>query len=687
MTLFSRLFKLFISVIITPLFVTGVFLFYYQNHSKTAILENYFNLADISASYIKRNISDSAARLDFLGQAASSYEGQSEIFENILNDSVKSNPEIVFAALLGKDGKELFRSEVNDASRILGQIDISGDPSFGVIDDKNISISYVDYSLDRPLIEIIYPLSNGNYIFAVLDLSGVWYSVGTQRLGVTGGLYLASEEGFLDFNVLPVPKISGGALSEVLDKGKGLIKGLPTEQGDKFVGAYAQTIIPGIYVLALQYGKEAFYTITLTSWIIAFFILATTTLSYFAAYNFSKEISEPVERLTAAAKEVSSGNFDVSLDTSESWGEFEILINTFNEMASRLSGYQAVQLDKLLDEKKKIDMLAGLMRDGLIMCTLQGRLLFANATANKILESDALCGDLECTLYGTMARPGLKELTAIKSGTVFAYESEGKKTYFEIVNELFRPANEEAVSIIIFRDITAEHEIRSMKNDIFNAVAHDLRAPIMGLQAYIMILKEGNLDEEKKRKMLEAMDNSSTMLSSLVENILDISRFERGLLTLNKEDFNIADSLSAVISSLKSMADSKGIYIKSSVPADLSVNGDKGLLERVFSNLVSNSLKFTERGGIDISYAYISEGGDTPYHQFRVKDSGCGISKEELPKIFEKYHRADRSEKGYGLGLSIVRQTVLAHGGEIEAYSEEGKGSEIVFTLPASEVK
>ena len=359
MTLFSRLFKLFISVIITPLFVTGVFLFYYQDHSKTAILENYFNLADISASYIKRNIGESAARLDFLGQAASSYEGQSAAFENILNDSVKSNPEIIFAALLGKDGKELFRSEANDASRILGSIDISQDPSFGSINDKDISISYVDYTLDRPLVEIIYPLSNGNYIFAVLDLSGVWYSVGMQRLGVTGGLYLASEEGFLNFNILPAPKISGGALSEVLNKDNGLIKSVKSEQGDKFVGAYAQTILPGVYVLALQYGKEAFYTITLTSWIIAFFILATTTLSYFAAYNFSKEISEPIERLTEGAQEISSGKFDVSLDTSESWGEFEILINTFNEMASRLSVYQAVQLDKLLDEKKKIDMLAG----------------------------------------------------------------------------------------------------------------------------------------------------------------------------------------------------------------------------------------------------------------------------------------------------------------------------------------
>ena len=687
MTLFSRLFRLFLSVIITPLFVTGVFLFYYQSHSKTAILENYFNLADISASYIRRNIEDSASRLDFLGRALSEEDRQSGAAEKILNDCVRSNPEIIFLAILGSDGKERLRSGGNEAARILPVIDISGEPSFGEINEKDISISYLDYTLDNPYVELIYPLRNGEYIFAVLNLIHVWYSVGAQRLGVTGGLYLASEEGFLDYNVLPVPDIAGPVLAAALKKGNGLIKGLENQQGEKFVGAYSGTVLPGVYVLVLQYSREAFYTITLTSWIIVFFILATTTLSYFAAYSFSKDISEPAERLTAAAKKISSGDFDVSLDSSGSWGEFEILINTFNEMASRLSAYQAVHLDKLLDEKKKIDMLAGLMRDGLIMCTLQGRLLFANATAKKIMESDALCGDLECTLYGTMARPGLKELTEIKSGTVFAYESGGKKTYFEIVNELFRPVNEEAVSIIIFRDITAEHEIRTMKNDIFNAVAHDLRAPIMGLQAYIMILKEGHLSEDKKREMLNAMENSSAILSSLVENILDISRFERGLLTLNKKEFDLSDSLNSVITSLKPLADAKGIYIRSAVPAGLKVLGDRGMLERVFSNLISNSVKFTERGGVDIGYEYSADGAKGPYHKFIVKDSGCGISKEELPKIFDKYHRADRNEKGYGLGLSIVRQSVLAHGGEIEADSEEGKGSEIKFTLPASEVE
>lgn len=683
MTLFSRLFKLFIVVIITPLFVTGIFLFYYQNSGKQAILENYFNLADISSAYIKQNIEDSVARLDFLGSSAPLYYSDKEAFKSRLEDGVKANPDIVFAALLGKGGKELSRSIGGEA--FSSAVDISSDSSLLSLRYGDISVSYADYSVSAPYVRVVYPLENGDFLFAVLDLSRIWYSVGMQRLGLTGGLYLVSPEGFLNFNMLPAPPVSAGLLSSALFKNNGLIKDIKTQEGDIFVGAYADTVLPGVYVVALQYGKEAFYTITLTSWMIAFFILVTTTLSYFAAYIFSKEISEPVENLKKGAEKISSGDFDVKVDSSEAWGEFEILIKTFNEMASRLSVYQAVQLDKLLDEKKKIDMLAGLMRDGLIMATAEGRLLFANATASKILESDALCGDLECTLYGSMPRPSIKELAGIKSGTVFSYESEDKKRYFEIVNELFRPANQEAVSIIIFRDITAEHEIRSMKNDIFNAVAHDLRAPIMGLQAYIMILKEGDLDEAKRTKMLEAMESSSNMLGALVENILNVSRLERGLLTLNKIRFDVSASLSDVIASIKPLAEQKGLYVKSFLPQPLEIYADKGLIERVFSNLLSNSVKFTDKGGIEVNYKYLREDGKKPEHQFCVKDTGRGIAEDELPKIFEKYHRADRSEKGYGLGLSIVRQTVLAHGGEIKVLSKEGEGCEMLFTLPAGE--
>ena len=683
MTLFSRLFKLFVAVIITPLFVTGVFLFYYQNSGKKAVLENYFNLADISASYIKQNIEDNAARLNFLGDSVSLYYQDLPAFKTFLDNAVKANPEFIIVAFLGKDGKELVRAGRQDIPVVLPEIDISQDEAFSQIDSADIIISKIDGSLSAPYAEVVYPLKDGSYIFSVLDLSYIWYSVILQRLGSTGGLYLATQDGFLTFNAVPAPALKAGALKKTLTSVSGFIEKIKTEDGQIYVGAYSATVLPDIYVVTLQYSKEAFYSITLTSWLIAFFLLATTTLSYFAAYAFSKELSEPVEKLTKGAQEISSGNFAVNIKAEGAWGEFDILINAFNEMASRLAAYQAVQLDKILDEKKKTDLLARLMRDGLVMCSESGTLLFANATANKILESDALCGDLECTLYGTMPRPDLKSLLSVNSGTVFAYNAGTQKRYFEIVNELFRPANQEPLYILIFRDITAEHEIRTMKNDIFNAVAHDLRAPLMGLQAYIMILQEASLDDKKRAEILSSMESSSKMLSTLVENILDVSRLERGLLTLNKQRFDITALLNDVITALKPLAQKKQLYIKNNLPPHLEVFADRNLTERIFSNLISNSVKFTDKGGIEVLYQYLTAKEGAAYHKFTVKDSGRGISKAELPKIFDKYHQADRSEKGYGLGLSIVRQSVLAHGGTIEAQSQEGRGCEISFTLPA----
>lgn len=681
MTLFSRLFKLFVIVIITPLFITGVFLFYYQNNGKKAVLENYFALTDISADYIKQNIEDAASRLDFIGSNILLYAQNPSAFQQLLESVVLSNPEFVMAALLDTNGKEIFRAQSKDTGFSIDEVDISADKVFAGLNSSDITISYMDKSLRAPYAEVIYPLASGEYVFAVLDLSRLWYSIASQRLGTTGGLYLATQEGFLTFDILPMPDIPEQTLKTALNSGKGLINEVKNTLGQVFAGAYCPTVLPGVYVVALQYSKEAFYNISLTSWLIAFFLLAATTLSYFAAYAFSKEITEPLEKLTKGAQKISSGSFDVNIKAEGAWGEFDILINAFNEMASRLTSYQAVQLDKLLDEKRKMDLLAGLMRDGLIMCGESGNLLFANSTANRILQSDALCGDLECTLYGTMPHPSVKDLLAIKSGTVFAYNDNDKKRYFEIVNEMFRPANEEPLYILIFRDITAEHEIRSMKNDIFNAVAHDLRAPIMGLQAYIMVLKENSLDDKKRSEILLSMEKSSRMLSTLVENILDVSRLERGLLTLNKENFDITSVVNGVISALKPLAQEKGLYLKNNLPEHLEVFADKGLMERVFSNLISNSIKFTKNGGIEVNYEYI--GGQLPCHKFSVKDTGKGVSKEELPKIFEKYHQIDRSEKGYGLGLSIVRQSILAHGGDISAVSQEGKGCKISFTIPA----
>lgn len=667
MTVFPRLFRLFIYVIITPLFVTGIFLFYYQDYSKNEILGNYSNVAQISAAFIKQNIENIALRFDFANNLP-----QNDTARQAFDNALTASPDFVFLALLDNSGREILRSASKEISDNIPPIDFSPDPMFKKLTFDNIAITNMDGFAPFPLAGIIYPTKDRNFLFAVVNLYTVLDKITTQPIGNTGGIYFTAQDGgLLAFNGRPMPRVNPVDMASVLSSNKNIIKDLHTLQGGRLVGAYARTALPGVYLLVLQYKREAFYTISLITWLIVFFILATTTLSYFAALSFSQEVSEPIEKLTAAAQKIERNDFNVSVDAKGAWGEFEILINTVNAMAASLNHYQALQLDKILDEKKKTDMLARLMRDGVIMCTIAGEQLFINQTAARILDSDALSS------VSGGKKPALSELLKIKSGTVFTYGEGSAKAHFEIITEFFKPANEEQLAIIILRDITTEHEISEMKTDIFNSVAHDLRAPLLGLQAHIMIMQDSELERGKQKKMLNAMEQSSLTLTSLIENILDASKLERGLLLPAKTDFDISASAQKVLDVLMPLAKKRGNTMDNEIKPDTIILADKNLIGRVLSNLLSNAIKFTKSGKITVRY---SRGGG--YHKITVADSGIGIKEDELPKVFEKYHQANTGVKGYGLGLNISKQIINAHGGEMTVESKEGEGSQFSFTIP-----
>ena len=689
MTLFYRLFRLFIFVIIAPLFVTGVFLFYYQNHNKTEILENYHTLARISSGFIKQNIENIALRFDFANELApklsdgstkqkAAAPGEGSLAQAALDDALKNNPDFVFLAVLDSAGQEIMRSAPKEISANIPAVNLAGSPALKSTGE--IVINDTGARAPFPLVEIIYPAKDRKFLFAVVNLFSVWDKFAAQSIGRTGGIYFANAgDGFLVFSGRPAPEASPEAVRNALNSGKNLIKEMDDAHGVKLVGAFAPTPLPGTYIMVMQSRKEAYYTISLISWLIVFFILATTTLSYFAALSFSQEVSDPMEKLTAAAQKIAGNDFNVSLDPKGAWGEFELLIKTFNAMAEDLGHYSAVQLDKILDEKKKTDMLARLMRDGVIMCSMTGEKFFINQTAAKILNSEALCQLLSCKKN---QKPRIKDLLALKNGTVFTYGEEGQSAqpaYFEMLIEFFKPANEERVAIIIFRDITSEHEINEMKNDIFNSVAHDLRAPLLGLQAYIMLMQEQSLPPTKQKEMLSSMEQSSKTLTSLIENILDASKLERGLLQPQKVSFDISASAQKVMDTLAPLAKKRGVKLINQIPPGTMAVADKNLIERVFTNLISNAIKFTKDGSAAAEYALRGR-----LHNITVGDNGLGIKEADLVKIFEKYHHTPGGPKGYGLGLNISKQIINAHGGDITVKSREGKGARFTFTLPAA---
>ena len=227
-----------------------------------------------------------------------------------------------------------------------------------------------------------------------------------------------------------------------------------------------------------------------------------------------------------------------------------------------------------------------------------------------------------------------------------------------------------------YQVLQLQAQVSEMKEQVFRAVAHDLRAPLLGLQGYLYILQSGKASETEKKEYLEMMSQAAKNLSSLLEDVLDVSRVQAGMMTPQKESVDLAALFKNVTDTLAPAAREKGLDLsfKTEVPR---LPADPKLLHRVVMNLVSNAIKFTDKG-----FVRVRAFQDEQSYYIAVQDSGIGISEQELKGLFQKYHQVRSDRPGYGLGLFISRQIVQAHGGKLEVSSKPGEGSVFTVTLP-----
>ena len=481
MSLFSKLFKLFVGVVLMPFVPMLLLLAYYQGHLKDNILETHANLAQIVSSSLNQHIEDLNWRLAFT-QHVSSYLTQKKNPQPLLQDALSANPDFLMLAVLSPQGKELYRAGDKQVLDQLPPLNLTNDTSLPQLaKNKQLSVSSFDVVAGRPISEFIYPLPNGDFLYGIMSFFGFLARVQEQRIGQTGHIYIIDEAGQVYTSEYQYkPDFDVHALQRAFRAKSRLIKNLKTPQ-DSYVGAYASTPILGAYVAVLQLKSEAYRSIYYTNIILALFLLTIATLSYFGALTFAEQLGEPIEALSHAAREVSAGNLDQHIDEDIGWGEFKQLIADFNKMTADLQDYQALQLQAKISE---------------------------------------------------------------------------------------------------------------MKEHVFRAVAHDLRAPLVGLQGYLHILQSGKASEEEKKKYLTLMSEAARNLSSLLEDVLDVSRVEAGMLTPQKETVDLGELARQVTDTLSPTATEKNLTLENHVPA-LSVQADPKLLRRVLTNLVSNAIKFT----------------------------------------------------------------------------------------------
>ncbi|HUJ90669.1 MAG TPA: ATP-binding protein [Syntrophorhabdales bacterium] len=398
--------------------------------------------------------------------------------------------------------------------------------------------------------------------------------------------------------------------------------------------------------------------------------LIITVLSLIGALLFSNSLSRPIKELMAAASRIGSGDFSARVFLKKR-DEIGTLADTFNYMTERLSN----SFSELSREKQELDAIISSLKEGLVVLDKRGAILHCNDSFRMLTGAKVAEGQL---FWEVFRNPDFTQLLEKSRKERKGYTGEvefADKTYACSVT--FLEAGEKTVSV--FHDITEIKKLERVKKDFVVNVSHELRTPLTAIKGFVETLEEEVTDEGKH--YLDIIQRNTDRLINIVSDLLLLSELEE------KEELQVEKiDLKALAQNVLRMFDhrlkEKGLTLSLEVAEGLpGMYGDPFKLEQMFVNLMDNALKYTEKGGITVSF-YTMDGRVS----VQVKDTGIGIPKQDLSRIFERFYVVDKSRSrrigGTGLGLSIVKHIVLLHNGTIDVQSSQGVGTTVTVTFP-----
>ena len=420
------------------------------------------------------------------------------------------------------------------------------------------------------------------------------------------------------------------------------------------------------------YLKDIDKLLTKLNYHVAWVSLGVVMMALLGALLISNSIVQPIKNLTSAARKVASGDFSVRvfLKTKD---ELRMLADNFNRMNEEMQRL----FSELGQQKEELNSIIHSLQEGLLVLDKQGRIISANESFWRIAGTQPVEGKL---YWQTMRNPQLAELLK-KVGTERRNFMEeltlGDRIFMCSVTPL--EGGEEIVSI--FHDITEIKNIEKIKKDFVINVSHELRTPLTAIKGYAETLRK-EVDTVPGKKYLEIIERNTNRLINIVNDLLLLSRLEEKP-TLELEDIDLRDFLENVIKIFDQRLKDKRLSLVVDVKENLpTIKADSFKLEQMMLNLLDNAIKYTDHGEIAIS-AGVRENRV----RIQVRDTGIGIPKENIPRIFERFYVVDKSRSrksgGTGLGLSIVKHIVLLHQGTIRIESIPGEGTTVTVTFPA----
>ncbi|MEK5521084.1 cell wall metabolism sensor histidine kinase WalK [Heyndrickxia sp. FSL W8-0423] len=395
----------------------------------------------------------------------------------------------------------------------------------------------------------------------------------------------------------------------------------------------------------------------------------------------AQTITRPISDMRRQALAMAKGNFSRKVKV---YGNDEIgqLAYSFNHMTKKLQESQATTEG----ERRKLSSILSHMTDGVIATDRRGKIILINEPAADMLDvsRETVLSKELVSLLKIEDLHHFEDLLNEQDSVILDYS---KKDEPYILRASFSVIQSETgfVSglITVLHDITEQEKIDMERREFVSNVSHELRTPLTTMRSYLEALADGAWeDKEIAPRFLTVTQNETERMIRLVNDLLKLSKMDSRDYQLNKEWVNIIEYFHHVIDRFE-MAKEQNVTFKRKLPnADLFVEVDLDKLTQVLDNIISNALKYSPEGGqITFRARELNE-----MIELSISDQGMGIPKDNLKKIFERFYRVDKARTrkmgGSGLGLAIAKEMVEAHGGEIWARSEEGKGTTIYLTLP-----
>ncbi|MET3697301.1 PAS/PAC sensor signal transduction histidine kinase [Bacillus oleivorans] len=422
-------------------------------------------------------------------------------------------------------------------------------------------------------------------------------------------------------------------------------------------------------------------------WVLIISFGLSLTLIILLFTKITNRFTKPIEAATSTAIELAKGNYRVRT-YEDGFDEIGSLNTSINILARNLQ--ETIETNQM--QQERLSTLIENMGSGLVLIDEKGKISLVNKVYRKWFHVDP-SQFLYKHYYEVMSSDELhrqiEDIFMLEnpiSRQIQIHHSLERKHYEVLGAPIVGSDHEWKGIVLVFHDITELKKLEQMRKDFVANVSHELKTPITSIKGFSETLLDGAMnDKATLENFLKIIQKESDRLQSLVQDLLELSRIEQADFTLNMQTVHIRELVDDAIAILQPKAESRDIQLQSDIKVEQNrIMADPFRIKQIIINLVNNALTYTQAKGLVKVEVYEKD----KWIILQVKDTGIGIEKNEITRIFERFYRVDkarsRNSGGTGLGLAIVKHLVEAHKGKIEVESKVGEGTAFTIYLPKS---